>query len=34
MSYDATKMADWEIAQATEKNMPSSSQWKEKLGLQ
>jgi formate--tetrahydrofolate ligase len=33
MPYDATKMADWEIAQATEKNMPSSSQWKERLGL-
>jgi methylenetetrahydrofolate dehydrogenase (NADP+)/methenyltetrahydrofolate cyclohydrolase/formyltetrahydrofolate synthetase len=34
MPYDATKMADWEIAQVTEKNMPSASQWKEKLGLQ
>lgn len=34
MPYDATKMADWEIAQATEKNMPSASQWKERLGLQ
>ncbi len=34
MPYDATKMADWEIAQATEKNMPSASQWKDKLGLQ
>ena len=34
MPYDATKMADWEIAQATEKNMPTASQWIEKLGLQ
>jgi methylenetetrahydrofolate dehydrogenase (NADP+)/methenyltetrahydrofolate cyclohydrolase/formyltetrahydrofolate synthetase len=34
MPYDATKMADWEIAQATEKNMPSASQWRERLGLQ
>lgn len=33
MPYDATKMADWEIAQATEKNMPSAAQWKDKLGL-
>ena len=33
MPYDATKMADWEIAQATEKNMPTASQWKERLGL-
>ena len=34
MPYDATKMADWEIAQATEKNMPSPSEWRERLGLQ
>ncbi len=34
MPYDATKMADWEIAQATEKNMPTASQWRERLGLQ
>jgi methylenetetrahydrofolate dehydrogenase (NADP+)/methenyltetrahydrofolate cyclohydrolase/formyltetrahydrofolate synthetase len=33
MPYDATKMADWQIAQATEKNMPSASQWRERLGL-
>jgi formate--tetrahydrofolate ligase len=33
MPYDATKMADWEIAQATEKNMPTAAQWKERLGL-
>ncbi len=31
--YDATKMADWQIAQATEKNMPSPSAWRERLGL-
>ncbi|HSW39746.1 MAG TPA: formate--tetrahydrofolate ligase [Acidobacteriota bacterium] len=33
MPYDATKMADWEIAQAAEKNMPTASQWRDKLGL-
>ena len=34
MPYDATKMADWEIAQAAEKNMPSPAAWRERLGLQ
>ncbi len=34
MPYDATKMADWQIAQAAEKNMPSPSAWQERLGLQ
>jgi methylenetetrahydrofolate dehydrogenase (NADP+) / methenyltetrahydrofolate cyclohydrolase / formyltetrahydrofolate synthetase len=34
MYYDAAKMADWEIAQAAEKNMPSLHAWKERLGLQ
>ncbi len=33
MSYDPTKMADWQIAQEAEKNMPSPSAWREKLGL-
>jgi formate--tetrahydrofolate ligase len=33
MPYDATKMADWQISEAAEKNMPSPEQWMEKLGL-
>lgn len=33
MPYDATKMEDWQIAQAAEKNMPTPSAWKERLGL-
>ena len=33
MSYDATKMADWQISEEAEKNMPTPEQWKEKLGL-
>src|SRR5512139_1903949 len=31
--YDATKMADWQISEEAEKNMPSPEQWQEKLGL-
>ena len=34
MAYDATKMADWEIAEAAEANMPDYDYWREKLGLQ
>ncbi|MBI4619280.1 MAG: formate--tetrahydrofolate ligase [Desulfobacterales bacterium] len=33
MAYDAVKMADWQISEAAEKNMPAPEQWKEKLGL-
>jgi formyltetrahydrofolate synthetase len=33
MAYDATKMADWQIAQAAEKNMPTPEEWQERLGL-
>ncbi len=33
MPYDATQMADWQIAQVAEKNMPSPSAWRERLGL-
>jgi formate--tetrahydrofolate ligase len=33
MPYDATKMADWQISEAAEKNMPSTEKWQEKLGL-
>ncbi len=34
MAYDASKMKDWQIAEAAEQNMPSPRQWQEKLGLQ
>lgn len=33
MPYDATKMADWQIAEAAEKNMPTPEEWRDKLGL-
>ena len=33
MAYDATKMADWQISEAAEPNMPTPEQWVEKLGL-
>ena len=34
MAYDATKMKDWQIAQAAEENMPTPDEWREKLNLQ
>ncbi len=34
MPYDATKLADWQISEEAEKNMPSPEEWREKLGLQ
>ena len=34
MPYDATKMADWQISEEAEKNMPTPDEWREKLGLQ
>ncbi len=34
MAYDATKMKDFEISEAAEKNMPTPDEWQEKLGLQ
>ena len=34
MPYDATKMQDWEIAEAAEANMPPPDEWRDKLGLQ
>ncbi len=34
MAYDAVKMKDWQISEAAEKNMPTSDEWREKLGLQ
>jgi formyltetrahydrofolate synthetase len=34
MSFDATKMADWQISEEAEKNMPTPEAWRERLGLQ
>ena len=34
MSYDATKMKDWQIAEAAEANMPGPDEWRERLNLQ
>ena len=34
MAYDAVKMADWQISEAAEKNMPTPEEWQEKLGLE
>jgi methylenetetrahydrofolate dehydrogenase (NADP+)/methenyltetrahydrofolate cyclohydrolase/formyltetrahydrofolate synthetase len=34
MPYDATKMKDWQIAEAAEKNMPTADEWRERLNLQ
>ena len=34
MPYDATQMADWQISEAAEKNMPTPEQWRERLGLE
>ena len=34
MAYDAVKMADWQISEASEKNMPMPDEWREKLGLE
>lgn len=34
MPYDATKMKDWQISEAAEKNMPTPWEFQERLGLQ
>ena len=34
MAYDATKLKDWEIAEAAEQNMPAPEEWQKRLGLQ
>jgi formyltetrahydrofolate synthetase len=34
MAYDAVKMKDWQISEAAEKSMPTTDEWREKLGLQ
>ena len=33
MAYDAVNMADWQISEEAEKNMPTPDDWVEKLGL-
>ncbi|MFH1032187.1 MAG: formate--tetrahydrofolate ligase [Chloroflexota bacterium] len=33
MPYDVSKMADWQVADAAEENMPNPEEWREKLGL-
>ena len=33
MPYDASKMKDWQIAEAAEENLPGPDEWQEKLGL-
>jgi len=33
MVYDPTKMADWQISEASEKFLPTPAQWSERLGL-
>lgn len=33
MAYDATRMADWQIAQEVEKRMPTPFEWADRLGL-
>jgi methylenetetrahydrofolate dehydrogenase (NADP+)/methenyltetrahydrofolate cyclohydrolase/formyltetrahydrofolate synthetase len=34
MPYDATKMKDWQIAEAAEEHMPTPEEWRERLKLQ
>jgi len=34
VAYDATKMKDWQIAEAAEANMPTPDEWRERLNLQ
>jgi formate--tetrahydrofolate ligase len=34
MAYNAVEMADWQISEAAEKNMPTPEEWRDKLGLE
>jgi formyltetrahydrofolate synthetase len=34
MAYNAVEMADWQISEAAEENMPTPEEWTEKLGLE
>ena len=33
MAFNAVEMADWQISEAAEKNMPTPEEWRDKLGL-
>ncbi|MDY7037958.1 MAG: formate--tetrahydrofolate ligase [Thermodesulfobacteriota bacterium] len=33
MAYNAVKMQDWQISEAAEKKMPTTDEWREKLGM-
>src|SRR5210317_1430936 len=33
MAFDAVNMADWQISEEAEKNMPTPDEWRDKLGL-
>ncbi len=34
MAYNAVEMSDWQISEASEENMPTPDEWREKLSLQ
>ena len=34
MAFNAVEMADWQISEEAEKNMPTPDEWREKLGIQ
>ncbi|MEK6196363.1 MAG: formate--tetrahydrofolate ligase [Deltaproteobacteria bacterium] len=34
MAYNAVEMADWQISEAAEENMPTPDAWRDKLGLE
>ncbi len=34
MAYNAVEMADWQISETAEANMPTPDEWREKLGLE
>jgi len=34
VAYDATKLKDWQISEASEENMPTPDEWRERLNLQ
>ena len=34
MAYNAVKMADWQISEEAEKNMPTPEEWRDRLGLE
>jgi len=34
MAYNAVEMADWQISEAAEKNMPTPDEWVDRLGLE